>query len=217
MATAPKPKLESLPQMQVGVSERGNIRMKKLAAPRCPIQSNPEKPGYTGDIFPETMSCQQETKNYPGWWDLCANRGHDPYFTTKRKVVKEELTDENGIVTGVQKRVITTKKLNINQVPIGTRFASGRNETISKGLKGRKELSEFGYNPLCEYRNCELDVKVKSKYGNFCTDRHARLIGADVEGIMLHNDVGEKNKQLRKEVDPEFEGSVVIQSPPALS
>ena len=210
-------KKESLPQVQIGVSERGNIRMKKLAAPRCPIQVDPTKARYTGDTFPETMSCQQETGNAPGWWDLCTERGHDPYYTTFTKVIKEDIVGDDGVITGQRKRQVVTKKLNINQVPIGTRFASGQAERVSKGLKGRKDISEFGYNELCEYRNCELDAKVKSKYGMFCTDRHARLIGADVEGIMLHNDSGEKNKQLRKEVDPDWEGSFVIQAPPPIS
>lgn len=208
-------KKESLPQAQIGVSERGNIRMKKLAAPRCPIQIDKDKPNYTGDKFSEIMTCQQEMNNYPGWWRVCENRGHDPYFTVTRKIVKEEITDDEGVITGTKKRVVETKKLNINQVPIGTRFASGRAETISKGLKGRKEVSEFGYKNLCEYRNCELDAKVKSKYGHFCSDRHARLIGADVEAVMLSAKQGEKNKQLR-EIDPTFEGTMVLQSPPDL-
>lgn len=205
-------KRESLPQAQVGVSERSNIRMKKLAAPRCPV-STKTSPYYQAD----EMTCQHEMANYPGWWKVCEKRGHEPYFTITRTIKKEPVLaeDGSGLITGYREVQHEKRKLNINQVPIGTRFASGRAEAITKGLKGRKELKEFGYNDLCEYRNCELDAKVKSKYGFFCSDRHARLIGADVEAIMLSVKQGEKNKQLR-DIDPEFEGAIVLQSPPDL-
>ena len=207
-------KKESLPQLQVGVRETSNIRMKVLAAPRCPIQADPNKEGYTGE-----MNCQQETSNYPGWWDLCESRGHDPYHTVKRTIKKEPVLStkegEDNLITGYREKVIEVKKLNTVQVPVGTRFTSGRAESVSRGLKGRKTLTEMGYKEKCEYRNCELDTKMKSKYGNFCGDRHARLIGADVEGVMLSAKQGEKSKQLR-DIDPEFEGTIVLQSPPDL-
>lgn len=207
MATA---KRESLPDTQMGLRETSNVRMKVMAAPRCPVSEDENSPDYTGEI-----NCQRETGNWPGWWTLCENRGHDPYYTTKKRIVKEEVTDETGLITGERKRVITQKKLNTVQVPIGTRFTSGRAETISKGLKGRKTLTEMGYNEKCEFRNCENDVKLTSKYGFFCSDRHARLIGADVEGVMLSVKKGEKAKQLR-DIDPDFEGVIVIQEPPDL-
>lgn len=201
-------KKESLPQLQIGVRENGNIRTKKLAAPRCPV-SDPLSPYY--DEY--GTSCQTETAGWPGWWKLCEKREHEPYFTIRKKTVEEDDVDDDGYVKGTKKRVITTKKLNVVQVPIGTRFHSGRGEAISKGLKGRRDLGDFGYNEKCEYRNCELDVKLQSKYGKFCGDRHARLIGADVESVMLHVKPGQRSKQLR-EIDVEFEGIEVLQTPP---
>ena len=212
MATAPKVQKQSLPNIAMGVREASNIRMKVMAAPRCPVSEDPNKSGYDG-----TLNCQHETNSSAGWWNLCESRGHDPYHTVTKKTVKEdvEAEDGTGLVTGTRKRVLTTKKLNTVQVPIGTRFHSGRGETISRGLKGRKTLTEMGYNEKCEFRNCELDAKLKSKYGMYCGDRHARLVGADVEAIMLSAKAGEKSKQLR-EIDVDFEGTFVIQSPPDL-
>ena len=208
----PATKKESLPQLQIGVREGGNIRMKKMARPICPVVDDPESPKYTGE-----PNCQRMHNNYPGWWDYCANQGHEPYFTVKKKTVKEdvEAEDGSGLVTGERKRVLTTRKLNMVQVAIGTRFNSGHGERYSRDLKGRKTLSEFGYAEKCEFRNCELDAKLKSKYGMFCGDRHARLIGADVEGLMLSVKKGEAAKELRG-LDIEFEGTFVIQTPPDL-
>lgn len=205
-----KKKLESLPNLQIGVSERSNVRMKILAAPRCPVQDDPAKPNYTGEV-----NCQRETKSYPGWWDLCTNRGHEPYWTIKKTIKKEPIVGEDGVITGYREVMLEKRTLNTVSVPIGTRFSSGRAEYLSKGLKGRKELTEFGFNPKCEYHNCDMDAKVKSKYGMFCNDRHARLIGADVEGMMLDANQTNKNKQLR-EINVEFEGSMVLQAPPSL-
>ena len=203
-------KKESLPSLQIGVREGSNVRMKLMARPMCPIVADPNKEGYTGE-----PNCQLETSGYPGWWKLCEERGHDPYHTVTRTIKKEPIVGEDGIISAYRERVIENKKLNTVRVPIGTRFHSGRGESISRGLKGRKTLTEMGYKEKCEFRNCELDAKLKSKYGMFCGDRHARLIGADVEGIMLSVKQGEKNKQLR-DVDPAFEGTFVLQSPPDL-
>ena len=214
-------KLESLPQRQMGVRESANVRMKKMARPVCPIQDDPDKPGYTGE-----PNCQRLHNNYPGWWDYCANQGHDPYFSKvpAKTVTENILSDkegEEGLIIGRRERQVGGgKKLNMVQVVIDTRHNSGRGERYSKGLKGRKELSEFGYAEKCEYRNCEIDAKLQTRYGMFCNDRHARLIGAAVEGMMLATNrrgslQREANKDLR-DLELEYEGAYVLQQPPDL-
>ncbi len=221
------PKKASLPQLEMGVREQSNIRMKKFARPICPIQDLEELVQRDGTIIPNpnydgSINCQREMNGYPGWWIVCEKRGHDPYFTVKRRIVKEPVVDEeqDGLITGYRERRVVTKKLNMTQVALGTRFHSGRGEAISVGLKGRKELSEFGYNDLCEYRNCERDATIDTRYGKFCGDRHARLIGADVESFMLETSRNQTlkksaNKQL-KEIDLDFEvpGRYEMQLPP---
>lgn len=201
---------ESLPQLQIGIRETSNIRMKKMARPLCPVVDDPNSPYYTGE-----PNCQRMHNNYPGWWDYCADQGHDPYYRITKRITKEPVVGDDGIITGYREKQLINKKLNLVQVAIGTRFHSGRGETISKGLKGRKDLTEFGLKEKCEYRNCEIDAALQTKYGLFCNERHARLVGADVEGMMLSAKKGEKNKQL-KELDLEYEGTYNIQLPPDL-
>ncbi len=214
MATAPKEKKQSLPQLQIGVRETSNIRMILLAAPRCPVVSDPNSDKYTGEV-----NCQVETANAVGWWNTCENRGHDPYFSTTKRARKvpvfSTVEGEEDIITGYREKVTTTRTLNTVRVPLGTRYNSGRAVQQSIARKGRKTLTEMGYNEKCEFRNCELDATFRSKYGNFCGDRHARLIGADVEGIALA--VPEKRSEREKDlrgIDVTYEGVTHLQVPP---
>src|SRR4030095_14871791 len=149
-----KKKLESLPQRQQGVREQSNIRMKKFARPICPVVEDEQDKRYDADRDLGQINCQRLHNNYPGWWDYCTNQGHDPYFTITKRITKEPVVGEDDIITGYREKRKIVKRLNVVQVAIGTRFNSGRGETYSKGLKGRKELEDFGFAPKCEYRNC---------------------------------------------------------------
>ena len=157
--------------MQIGVSEFGNIRMIKMVRPLCPTTMTPGEEGYQ----PGVLSCQREFNGRRGWWEKCEERGHNPFFNA----------------LGVP---------NTTQVAHSARINNGEGVSRARRNKGFRFLEEVGYDPVCEYRNCEAPVKVKSVYGNFCSERHARLIGADVEKIELevHPDRrAEREKQLR--------------------
>jgi len=170
----PETARKKLPPLQIGVSEFGNIRMLKMVRPVCPTASFPDQDGYD----PYVLNCQREFNGRRGWQEKCEERGHKPYF---RKVAGGEVP-------------------NTVQVALNERINGGDGYARAR-RKGYKLLEEVGYDPVCEYRNCELPVKVKSIYGNYCTERHARLIGADVEKIELevHPDRrGEREKQLRQ-------------------
>ena len=209
----PFTKKESLPDRQQGVRETSSVRRKVMAAPRCPKVDDPEKKGYDGE-----PNCQNETQSAPGWWKLCEERGHDPYYSVDRKITKEPIVGEDGIITAYREKVIEKRRLNTVTVPIGTRFHSGRGEQITRGLKGRRSLTEMGFKEKCEYRNCELDAKLNTKYGEFCGERHARLIGGDVEGMLLPvtrlGRINNEGNKMLKTLDLDFEGAHVIQMPP---
>lgn len=214
----PFKKMESLPQRQQGVRETANLRMKLMAAPYCPVVDDPDKPGYTGE-----PNCQTEMNSAPGWWKICEERGHEPYFRIRKRIVKEPVKDnpdDPELITGYREKEREERKLNVVRVAISTRFHSGRGEAISMGLKGRKTLTDMGYKEKCEFRNCELDAKLKSKYGNFCGARHARLIGADVEVTFLTvNKLGRISKvgeNELKNLNLDYEGFYVLQAPPDL-
>ena len=205
---------KSLPNRSDGIKEMSNLRMKLMARPLCPVIDNPDSDKYTGE-----PNCQQSTGNAPGWWRMCEEKDHDPYHSITRVIKKEPVLaeDGSGLITGYRERVVEQKRLNLVRIPLSTRFHSGQGERISRVLKGRKSLTELGYNEKCEFRNCEQDAEIKSKYGLFCNPRHARLVGADVETVFLNVSPNKRDtEQDFKAIDIEFEGAYVMQAPPAI-
>lgn len=171
------PELKRLRPAQYGVREASNVRMIVMAQPICPVVEDPEDPKFTGE-----SNCQREGL---GWWTLCEERGHDPYYSSRETIKKEPVLDEEGFVVKERQRVIKEHKLNVTRVAKYTRINAGRGPEIAHTRKGFRFLPEMGFEPVCEYRGCELPVKTKSRYGNFCGERHARLIGMDVEGQVM--------------------------------
>jgi hypothetical protein len=43
--------------------------------------------------------------------------------------------------------------------------------------RGAKPLEAFGYASPCEFRACSRPQRISTKFGNYCSERHARLIG----------------------------------------
>ena len=206
-------KREKLPPTQVGVRETINTRRILMVRPVCPIQDDPEKDGYTGE-----NKCSLEGL---GWWVKCEERGHDPYYRIEQTIKTRPLIEEvdgKKLVVGQEQTVIERKRLNAASVALTTRVNSGRGPTLKHDRFGFKFLQELGYDPVCEFRNCELPVKVKSRYGFFCGDRHARLVGADVEVIVLEanpNRRGSWNSELNKlDISPFASGETMLQQPP---
>ncbi len=225
MAGAVKEKLKSLPNTQIGLKEVSTTRMKLVARPICPIDDRPtiqrvldgqvmevSNSNYTGEA-----NCQTETRSTPGWWDLCADRGHDPYYTNRTVMQRDPVYDADGYIEKYREKPVEIKRLNTSRVNLSTRHGGLVTWRKAVEVKGRKTLTEMGYVEKCEFRNCELDVKFNSKYGDFCGERHARLVGADVEGLMLHANKSDiKRKQLRELGDVAFDGQIHLQLPPEL-
>ena len=185
-------KLKPYPFTDGGVNENAAIRMVKMVIPQCPADPRPEilkkdgtsipNPRYTGE-----ENCQQVFKiNDSGKWDVdkCIERGHEPYYTVFRKTVVEDVVGEDGYVTETRQRVKSEKRLNVIQVSDNPRHTSGTEIARALG-RGCKFLEDFGIESPCEYRNCTKKVKVDTRYGKFCSERHARLVGADRKKLML--------------------------------
>jgi hypothetical protein len=184
--------LRPYPFQDGGVNENAAIRMIKMVIPICPADPNPEilkrdgtsvpNPRYTGE-----ENCQQIFKiNNEGRWDVdkCIARGHDPYHTTFRKTIVEDVVGEDGYVIETKTRVKSEKRLNVIQVSDNVRHST-KMEVALALARGCKFLEDFGIEAPCEFRNCVKPVKVDTRYGKFCSERHARLVGADARQIFL--------------------------------
>lgn len=184
--------LKPYPFHDGGVNENAAIRMISMVIPLCPMDSNPEilkkdgtsipNPRYTGE-----PNCQQAfKKNEHGVWDVarCISLGHNPYYTVFRKPRTEEVLDAQGYVTESKVRVLKEERLNIIQVSDNPRHTN-RTEVALALAKGCKFLEEFGIASPCEFRNCTQPQRIDTKYGKYCSERHARLIAADFKRVIL--------------------------------
>jgi len=224
--------LKQLPKRQIGVREGANVRMILMAQPICPIDDLPfhnklingevvevPNPKYTGEL-----NCQNEFSGAVGWWEICMSRNHDPYYTTKYIRREEDVVEvqEDGTELVVESRMkkVRLKILNVARVAAYTRVSGGRGPLYARVLKGFRDLSDMGYEPVCEFRNCELPVTVDSRYGKFCGQRHARLIGADVEIVFLESSRTKravKEKQLKEiDISPMPGGQVLLEQSPQM-
>jgi len=231
-AKAEKPELKQLRESRIGVKEAMSYRRLVMVRPICPLDDNETRrrvvngevvevpnPNYTGE-----PNCQRTFAGAVGWWDYCTEQGHDPYFTTKRVTLEEEQEEEQPdgtvLITGTSRKKMKIRALNTVSVAAHTRVNSGQGPAIAHQVKGYRTLPEMGYAPVCDYRNCEMKVQKATRYGNFCSDRHARLVGADVEGIFLEASPqkrGVKEKQLKEiDISPLEGGAILKQEPPAL-
>src|SRR4029077_1798993 len=116
-----------------GVSENAAIRVIRMVQPQCPVDPLSEikqkdgtyrpNPNFTGE-----QNCQQVyKKNEHGVWDVekCMSLGHDPWHTTFRRPILEEVVDENGFVTETKVRYHVEHRLNIIQVSLNPRHTNG--------------------------------------------------------------------------------------------
>ena len=190
-----KPKQKALlpyPFHDGGVNENAAIRMVRLVIPQCPVDGTPElkqrdgtwkpNPNYTGE-----PNCQMAyALNRGGKWDVdkCIELGHDPFHTTFRRPRMEEVLDDEGYVTETKVRYVVEKRLNVIQVSDNERHSSGREIALALA-RGCKFLEEFGYLSPCEFRACSQPQRVETRYGKYCSERHARLVAADKRQIML--------------------------------
>lgn len=185
-----KADLKDIPGFSQGIRDNASIRMVKMMQPICPfsqfeIDVTPEgKLVPRREPRPDRQNCQ---KRGHGWWDYCVEQGHDPYFRTRVWYSKKDIYEEDPdtgeqVKTGERTVRHEEKRPNIAQVAAHIRVNSGRGPRHAFERKGFRTLESFGYNPVCEYRNCQNDVKVKSRFGAYCGMYHAALCGADATG-----------------------------------
>src|SRR3990167_4478881 len=165
--------LKPYPYHDGQVNENAAIRVQRFVLPLCPVDGNPElkqrdgsykpNPNYTGQ-----QNCMQVYQtNKQGAWDVKKGigLGHDPYHYKLRRAVVEEDVDDNGYVTDSRVRYIVETRLNIVPVSHGPRVASGHMLALITARGGRQ--------------------LVDTKYGKYCSERHARLIAADRRQMLL--------------------------------
>lgn len=186
-----------------GVNENAAIRIIEFAKPNCPRESNPEisrkdgtsvpNPRYTGE-----ESCERIYRiNSQGIWDVahCIELGHDPFYTYFRKNVIEEVVGDDGYVTESKVRVLKEKRLNVIHVSDNIRHSTGQevNLAIARGSIPLKDfVCTCSQHPFkhkhevpCEFRNCNQPQNIDTRYGWYCSERHARLIAADKQKKIL--------------------------------
>jgi hypothetical protein len=204
VASKPKePETKPYPFKDGNVNENTAIRMIAMVKPGCPMDSNPEilrrdgtsvpNPRYTGE-----PNCQQVYKiNEQGRWDVqrCIELGHDPYYTVFRKTVVEDTVGQDGYVIDTKQRVLREKRLNIDQVSDNPRHTN-RTEVALALARGSVLLQGFlctcslwpeahHHQVPCEFRNCSVPWQIDTRYGRYCSERHARLVAADFKRMIL--------------------------------
>lgn len=180
------------PYRSMGVNENAALRMVKMVQPLCPIPAAGKREEFD-KLFPEYLgqvSCQAG-RYRRGWEKECEAAGHNPYYYTRRQVVIEPVIGDDGMITGQKQRILETSGPNVNPVALDVGHDSG--EAVIKAIaRGFKYMTDLGYEEICQFRACESPVKVKTRFGNYCTERHARLIGARVlKKFLVIEGVGE--------------------------
>lgn len=186
MVAAGSVKLKPYPFHDGQTNENAAIRVIRLVVPTCPADPNPEiirkdgttvpNPRYTGD-----PNCQMVyRKNNSGVWDVekCEALGHDPWHTTFRKSIVEDVVGDDGYVTNTRTRIKTETRLNVIAVSHNPRHTTATEVALAMA-RGCRRLSDFGYADPCEFRSCSQPQRVTTRYGNYCSERHARLVAAD--------------------------------------
>jgi hypothetical protein len=174
------------------VSENAAIRVIRMVIPNCPIDPVPEvkqrdgsyrpNPNFTGE-----QNCQQVYKfNNFGRWDVekCIELGHDPWHTEFRRPIVEETLDADGYVIDTRIKHKVEKRLNIIQVSDNSRHSNGTEVALALA-RGCRFLDDFGVASPCEFRNCSQPQRVDTRYGKYCSERHARLVAADKQQKLL--------------------------------
>jgi hypothetical protein len=191
--TKTKDKLK-LPGFSQGVRVNAAARMVNMAQPICPnskLKMVKDADGKWVRADNQPQNCQLAEGQ---WWIDCEARGHDPYFTTsvwyERRDKLEEDEDGNFLVVGEIRIKHEEKRLNVCQVAAHTRVNSGRGVIFKMKNHGFRRLSDFGYEEVCQFRNCQRPIteagKGKQGYGEFCGQEHLTLAAADAESVMLH-------------------------------
>jgi hypothetical protein len=164
-----------------------SLKDRVLAQPICPksqirgklVAGHYEPP----EIGPDDENCQLAGGQ---WWKMCEAKGHEPYFTNYRRVVTRSVDeiDEAGDLVPREKRVVITAKiLNVTSISTSLRVGSGQAVRWKKRYFGFKEITDFGYSPVCDFSRCQQPVKfVVDGYGGFCGKQHLAMAAANDRG-----------------------------------
>lgn len=211
--------LKPYPFHDGGVNENAAIRVIRMVIPNCPSDPAPTlvrrdgsevpNPRYTGQ-----PNCQMVYRiNNHGRWDVskCEELGHDPWHTVIRKPITEDIVGEDGYVTETRVRIAIEKRLNVIAVSLNPRHSTGMEMALAEA-RGCRRLSTFGFADPCEFRSCANPQRVTTRYGNYCSERHARLIAADMQEKFLPvgGDSISEDKAMRER--EEILGNLNIQS-----
>lgn len=185
---------KTIPGFTQGVRVNAALRDMKLAQPICPHSKVEMERDALGvprpkDVGPSTTNCQREGGK---WWESCEKRGHDPFYTTHKWFVPQDVLEETS--PGVWKKTGTDliaheeRTLNVTAVAISIRHNQGKGVIKAIQNKGFKRLKDMGYYEVCQFRACQKPVSSKwksKKYGEYCSRDHMALVAADHEGVAL--------------------------------
>jgi len=173
-----------------GTHPHTSLKDRILAVPICPksqirgkmVAGHYEAP----DIMPGDENCQLAGGR---WYLECEAKGHDPYWTTWRRVVTVSVDklDEAGDLVPIEKRVVRTSRvLNVTSVSPSVRIGSGGAVRWKKRYFGYKEISDFGYSLVCDFSRCQLPVNfIVDNYGGFCGKQHLAMSAANDRGKIV--------------------------------
>jgi hypothetical protein len=193
MATQSEP-LKKIPGFSQNVRLNSAMRTIKLNSPICPnsqakYETTPEGKKVRVDRGLNEQNCQMGGGK---WWIDCEARGHDPYFTSREWYTQEAVyeTDEQGreLLVGQRRIRHSDRRPNVVQVPLARRMHSGQGVKNSMEKKGRRRLTEAGYEEVCQLRNCQNPVNKKWQtpaFGGYCSREHMEVVAADAQGLML--------------------------------
>lgn len=197
-----------------GVRANAALRDVVLGQPICPksqirgklVNGNYEPP----EIGPNDMPCSLAGGD---WWVMCADKGHEPYFTQGATYHTEDVTEiVDGVeyVVNTRKRIVRYKRLNATRVSPNVRHDSGTKVAKKVTYHGYKTLESLGFEPVCQFRGCQKPPTVRSQYGDYCDEAHMALVAANEQETFLpipngRTDVGaekriarERNQMLRE-------------------
>lgn len=190
--------LKQIPGFTMGVRQNSSVRMVKLASPICPYSRVELERTPDGRWIPSTKPKGETNCQLAGgkWWEECERRGHDPYYSTRVWYTTQDQWEEdeegNQILVGQRTIRHEERRPNIIQCPIGLRYGGAQDPYYklrrSMERKGRKRLTDIGYQEVCQYRNCQRPVNPKyrsRRYGDYCSLEHLQLVAADWNEIKL--------------------------------
>lgn len=139
---------------------------------------------------PQCRICQTGKVDLPpNWADSCT---HDPYWSSQKKTrvkptwedqVNPDTGETESVLTGEETTTYRVRVPNIVEVSFHARSNAGKGPQLFQVFKGYKRLPEVGLAPMCEMRGCgKAWPTVRTRFGDFCTEQHARAVGADIEG-----------------------------------